>query len=453
MNPWWRRNPSRPLGTGARRPPAWRARVTLGLLLLGAFAAGAGVQRPAGPYGRQPVVLVGLELGASEATIACDGAMRLWRRGSGLRGSELERGTRLHLAPAPRPADRAGPGAGAGGARRPGISVTDERRGPLGVFAEDLILEPITPGTLLQVGGRPYRGEMVVRLGASGKLTIINAVRIEDYLRGVVPAELGRGVGVPTAALEAQAIAARSYALFYLGRHADLGFDLIAGPADQVYEGAAGETPAADAALEATRGVVATYAGRAIRANYSSTCGGKTAASGSVWPGEDFPYLLPVADRAGGEDLCSASPHHRWTETWPAEAFQADVLDQLKRELPAAAAANPTRIKRLEIKGRTPSGRVAALAIHTDRGTHVVRGDRIRWVLRRPDGRPLRSTMFGKLKRSSVGGRTFYSITGAGYGHGVGLCQFGAIELGRRGASAAQILAHYYRDCELARWW
>jgi len=438
--------------TGALRARARLTCLALGLFGLSALPCGAAGQHPAGPYGRQPVILVGLELGASEASITCDGVIRLWRRGSGLRGSELERGARLSLAPAVLPADRPQV-ASAGRTPRLGISVKGERRGPLGVFAEDLILEPLTPGKLLQVGGRSYRGEVVVRLGSSGKLTIINAVRIEDYLRGVVPAELGRGPSVPSAALQAQAIAARSYALFYLGRHADRGFDLIAGPADQVYEGVAGETPAADAALEVTRGMVATYAGRPIRANYSSTCGGRTASSGAIWPGEDYPYLVSVADRSSREDLCRASPHYRWTESWPAEVFQEQVLANLKRELPAAATANPTRIKRLEIKGRTPSGRVATLAIRTDRGTFVVHGDRTRWVLRRPDGRPLRSTQFGKLKRSSKGGRTVYTISGAGYGHGVGLCQFGAMELARRGASASQILAHYYRGIDLVRWW
>jgi len=442
-------------GTGAARPGAGRAGLLLGVLSLSVILApvSAAARGTAPIDGRQPVILVGLEQGAVQASVACDGAMRVWRRDSGLHGSELAAGTSLDLAPAPLPCERSGQAGGAGVGRRLGISVKDRRGGLLGVFPEDLILEPLTPGEFLRVGGRPFRGEIVVGLTAAGTLTIINAVRIEDYLRGVVPAELGKGNGVPAAALQAQAIAARSYTLFYLGRHADRGFDLVAGPIDQVYEGVAGETQAADAALETTRGVVATYEGRPIRANYSSTCGGKTAVAGAIWPGDDFPYLVSVADRAGREDFCSASPYHRWTETWPADSFYEQILANLKRELPDAAAASPTRIKRLQIKGRTSSGRVEALAIHTDRGVFKVWGDRIRWILRRPDGQPLRSTLFGKLKRRKEGGRTVYSIDGAGYGHGAGLCQFGAMGMARRGASAPQILAHYYRGVSLVRWW
>jgi stage II sporulation protein D len=431
---------------------AWLALAVTGLL--GASGpAGAGARDPARPAQREPVVMIGLAIDAARATIACDGAMRLWRRGSGLRGSELDPGTRLDIAPAPLPGELGNRTSGATRAGQRGLRVSDERRGLLGVFSEDLILEPLMPGELLRVDDQSFRGEVVVRLAASGKLTIINAVRIEEYLRGVVPAELGRGIDVPAAALEAQAIAARSYTLFYLGRRADQGFDLVAGPADQVYEGAAGETAAADAAVETTRGLVATHGGRPIRANYSSTCGGKTATSGAIWPGEDFPYLTSVTDRVGGEDLCSGSPYHRWTESWPAGAFQEQLLANLRRELPEAAAADPGQIRRLEIRGRTPSGRVEALAIHTDRGVFTVRGDRIRWVLRRANGQPLRSTLFGKLKRRSEGGRKLYILEGAGYGHGAGLCQFGAMGMARRGASAAEILAHYYRDTALVRWW
>jgi stage II sporulation protein D len=333
------------------------------------------------------------------------------------------------------------------------VRLADERRGPLGLFAEDLVFESVSPDAFLQVNGRAYRGEIIVQPRATGGLNVINAVHIEAYLRGVVPAELGRGAGVPDAALQAQAIAARSYTLYYLGRHAAEGFDLVDGPADQVYEGVAIETPGADAALRVTRGVVATHAGRPIRANYSSTCGGRTAASGSAWPGEDFPYLRSVRDQARGEDLCAASPHYRWTEEWPAESFEKRLLANLCQELPAAQAAGPTKIKRLEIRDRTPSGRVGALAVHTDRGCFVVRGNRIRWVLQRADGQPLRSTILGKLERRSEGGHSRYVLHGSGYGHGVGLCQYGAMGLARRGASAGQILAHYYRGTTLTRWW
>ena len=110
------------------------------------------------------------------------------------------------------------------------------------------------------------------------------------------------------------------------------------------------------------------------------------------------------------------------------------------------------RLRDLSIASRTRSGRVAELKIATDGGSFRVRGDRIRWVLRRPDGSPLRSTLFDRPEWTGGDG-CMVILKGRGYGHGVGLCQFGAMEMGRRGASVAAILRHYYRDIDLARWW
>jgi stage II sporulation protein D len=213
-----------------------------------------------------------------------------------------------------------------------------------------------------------------------------------------------------------------------------------------------GETAAGTRAVESTRGVLALYRGRPIRANYSSTCGGITESSERAWPGEAFPYLRSVRDRRHGEDLCAWSPYHRWTETWDCDELKQTILRHLSQEIPEAAAHPPTRIDGIKIGQRSPSGRVKALEIRTDTGTYQVRGDRIRWLLRRSGGGLLRSTRFGKLHKEKRSGCQMM-LEGSGYGHGVGMCQTGAITLARQGLSASQILRHYYRSIKLGKWW
>jgi stage II sporulation protein D len=279
-------------------------------------------------------------------------------------------------------------------------------------------------------------------------------VRMEDYLRGVVPLEMGSGASVPWSALEAQAIAARCYALFCLDRHEDeYRCDLLAGPEDQVYGGIAAETPEANQAVSNTRGIVAVSGGRPIRANYCSTCGGRTEANHRVWEAQaPLPYLRSIRDDSFGGCLCADSPYHRWEERWGCEELNASVLKHLPTEVPEARGVRLGRVRDLQVVERSPSGRAAVLRVVTEGGSFEVRGDRIRWVVRRADGGPLRSTYFDRFRR--IGGKDCtIGLKGAGYGHGVGMCQFGAREMGRQGSSAAEILGHYYHGIALVRWW
>ena len=420
------------------RGAAW---VAAGLVICAAL----GVHADTPP---EPVLRIGLLKDVRQAIISSDGPIRVWRRGTGLRGSTLPAGVRLRVAATQMSHASWAASEGAGTSPNSGVVVSIVRQGRLGVFAEELILKPLSPNKPIRVEGKTYRGEVLVRAAGPQILTIINALGIEDYLRGVVPPEVGRSPDIPLATLQAQAIAARSYSLYYLGRHEDEGFDLMASPVDQVYGGMEVENEQADRAIHATRGVVATYHGKPIRANYCSTCGGRTEASARVWPGQIFPYLRGIRDRdGGGEDLCASSPHHHWEASWDAAQFEVSILKHLGEELPEARGVS--EVRSMNVLSRTPSKRVDVLEICTDVGDFRIKGDRARWVLRRADGKPLRSTLFGKLRRE--GDRMI--LEGAGYGHGVGLCQVGAIEMGRRGRSAAQILKHYYYGIKLKKWW
>jgi stage II sporulation protein D len=389
---------------------------------------------PAAPG--EPVVRVGVRVEVGEARVACAGSVRVWRAGTGLAGSTFGPGVAFRLLPV-----------------RPGLALLAAGGDTLGRFGEALVFEPLTAEAPLMVDSLPYRGEVTVRAENAVTLTVVNTLRVDDYLRGVLPLEMGASERTPPAALQAQAIAARSYTLFYFGRRADHGCDLFGSTDDQVYGGIRAETVSGTRAVLETRGMVAVHRGRAIRANYCSTCGGTTESSRDAWRGEDYPYLRRVRDRDGPDGpLCAASAAFRWTVSWPWPRLEAIVLAHLPEEVPEARAVALGRLEDLRIAQRSPSGRVQVLEVRTTAGNFRVRGDRIRRVVRAPDDRPLRSTLWGRFRRTGEDGGTIV-LEGGGFGHGVGMCQYGALELGRRGTSAAGILRHYYRGIDLARWW
>ena len=158
---------------------------------------------------------------------------------------------------------------------------------------ERAIVSPAVPAELLQADATPYRGLLEVRPAEEGRLTVVNVVNLEDYLCGVVPNELSPEAFPQIEALKAQAVAARTYALAHLGDYSSKGYDVCATPACQVYRGQGSEHPLTDRAVEETRGVVATWRGRPIRAYYTSTCGGHTEEGRAIFD-DDAPYLRGV---------------------------------------------------------------------------------------------------------------------------------------------------------------
>ncbi len=156
-----------------------------------------------------------------------------------------------------------------------------------------VFLVPETNEPAIELAAKSYRGVFEVHLNTGNRLTIIDILNLEDYLRGVVPNELSPSSFPQIEALKAQAIAARTYALKNLGQFD--GYDICATPACQVYEGASSETAMSDRAVEETAGEVAVYNGELINALYTSTCGGSTEAADKIFEGRGEPYLVPVA--------------------------------------------------------------------------------------------------------------------------------------------------------------
>lgn len=279
--------------------------------------------------------------------------------------------------------------------------------------------ELVPEGEPFAFDGHHYRGS--VRLSAvDGSVEVVNVISIEDYLRGVVPSEMA--ASWPMEALKAQAVAARSYTMTSLDRSAR--YDLCATEDCQVYRGVEAEHPRTDSAIAATAGVVVTYDGRTARTYYHADSGGTVASSSEVW-GTWSPYLLVR------QDARSSSPHRSWAVRLDGAALGASL---------STAGLAVGEVVSLRVVGLSESGRVDELEVVGSTGSRVVRGTRLTNLAR---SWGLKSMAF-----RVQGGLT---VTGDGWGHGVGMSQYGARALANSGYDFGQILAFYYPNTGLTR--
>jgi stage II sporulation protein D len=303
----------------------------------------------------------------------------------------------------------------------------------------------------MTVNGVRYRGQLTV-VPHGDTLAVINQVPLEEYLRSVVAVEMGQRIARDSSALQAQAVAARSYAVIRMGGGSrDRGFDVYSSVLDQAYRGMDVENSAATAAVERTRGLVLFHDGRVADAVYSSTCGGSTAEPAEVWRNPGAPYLQRVSDRIGDSDryYCDIAPRFRWIQEMSHAELDANLAQYLARYA-AVPAGGPGRARQLFIADTTPSGRVGTLMVETDRGSFALRGNDIRFVMRTSGGAILNSTYFSVESKQADGGLAGGVVfRGRGYGHGIGMCQWGAIGRARAGQSFRTILATYYPGTSL----
>jgi stage II sporulation protein D len=300
------------------------------------------------------------------------------------------------------------------------------------------------------VNGKPYRGRAEVLRDRTG-LTVVNRLPMESYLLGVVSAEMGRRSSSEQAALRAQAVVSRTYAFRNLRRWRAEGFDLYATVSDQAYGGVRAETPEGRAAVSETRGRILTYDGAPIEAFYYSTCGGRTADGLEVFRGASKPYLRSAADVAPhGTAYCSISPRYHWREEWSGSSLRAVLARYLPN--PSRLSRNLDQLADIRVTRRTGSGRVDELVVSAGGSELRVNGQsNIRQVLRTPGGDLLRSTAF-TLVVSGAGSNVSHLVAeGSGAGHGVGLCQWGAVGRARAGQGHEEILAAYYPGTRLER--
>ena len=297
------------------------------------------------------------------------------------------------------------------------------------------------------LGKACYPGSILFR-NTNGKLDAINSVDVEDYLRGVVPYEIGKLDSSRIEALKAQAVAARTYAYKHFNSRESVGFDVYADTKDQVYKGLESATPLTDAAVKATAGVVMTYGGDFIIAYYHSTCGGITETL-ATWNRADLPYLKSVPDRRpNGKPWCDESSYTTWERRFAdkkiVKLFKANA-SEAKATFSSANGADFKKIKSIKIKDKLKSGRIMTLRVETDKGHFDVLTDRTRWLFKKA-GTILPSSFFTVKKEGKE-----WVLTGTGFGHGVGMCQMGVRARAQAGQSYQEILSHYYQGITLEK--
>ncbi len=297
----------------------------------------------------------------------------------------------------------------------------------LGLDVEELRVTPRRQEALIYAGSKLYRGSLEVKWRAGG-LVVVNTLDLEEYLYGVVPKE------TPTrwqmAALRAQAIVARTYALYKRSRQADRDYDVAAQYVrDQHYEGFGAEHPRATQAVNDTQGLVLTCQGELIPAYYHAESAGYTENSEHVWS-SPHPCL-----RAVKAQMHPASPYLQWSTALPLAEIRAALAK-------SGYAVGP--IRRLEPVKHSPTGRITLLKISHKSGETVMRGTDFRLAL---GPEVIRSTRFTVRVRD---GRAFF--TGQGWGHGVGLCQWCSQGMAEQGYDYEAILTHYYQGARVSHY-
>ena len=287
-----------------------------------------------------------------------------------------------------------------------------------------------------------FPGEILVR-AKGNQLSAINTVDIEDYLKGVIPYEIGKLDAERFSALESQAIAARTYAYKHFGSRESLGFDIFADTKDQVYKGLAGATALTDSAVKKTRGIVMTYEGEFIVAYYHSTCGGVTETM-ETWGKESLPYLKSKSDlQEDGTPWCNESSYFSWERIFEDKELN-ELIKKNATEL-KTKIKNFNKIESISILDTLKSGRILTLEVQTDKGLFQVKGDKVRWLFKK--AKTILPSSFFRIGHDN--GK--WIIRGKGFGHGVGMCQMGVRARAKAGESFEKILRHYYPGITLER--
>ena len=283
-----------------------------------------------------------------------------------------------------------------------------------------------------------------IKVSAKGNsLTAVNTVDVEQYLRGVIPYEIGKLDSSRFSALEAQAVAARTYAYKHFGSREAAGFDIYADTKDQVYKGLTSATALTDKAVRSTAGIVMMYNGEFIIAYYHSTCGGETETL-ATWGREDLPYRQSKPDlRPDGTPWCSESSYSQWERKF-SEKETVALFKQNAKEV-KSKITNFSEVRSISILDTLPSGRILTLEIDTDKGIFQVMGDKVRWLFKK-NGSILPSSFF-RIGYDEGG----WVIRGKGFGHGVGMCQMGVRARAAAGQDFATILTHYYPGITLEK--
>ncbi len=307
------------------------------------------------------------------------------------------------------------------------------------ISAQRIILR--ADGANITVNGDEYRGEIVLVCG-NGGITVVNRVDLESYVKGVVGTEMSPDW--PGEALKAQAGAARTFSLYTKneGKHQGDGYNICAGTHCQVYGGTKDESSSVTRAVDDTRGEIITYDGKPIYAAFHTDSGGRTAASREVWGGE-LKYLISVEDPSG-------APNRHWQVTMTAEQMAAKLkaagkdVGTLKK-----ISLSPLNLKKAGSGDRYASGRPARIVFTGSKRSVTINGTQARSIF------GLKSALFDfepgrKGNDLKINSGQKIKIDGFGFGHGIGLSQWGAKSMSAK-KDYKSILHHYYNGVTITK--
>ena len=275
----------------------------------------------------------------------------------------------------------------------------------------------------LNIRGTLYRGKIYIKKTNRG-LDVINYVDLEDYLKGVVPKEIYSFW--PFAAIKAQAIAARSYAVNEILRRKNKEYDLKADTYSQVYGGQSGETWRTSRAVDKTSGEVLEYKGRLLACYFHACCGGSTQNALRLWNEGSAPL------RGVKCGMCRKSPHYKWQVQISANK----ILAAMRKK-----GFSITKIDNIKIGPRDKSGRIEYIRVKSSGKWYKIKTEDLRALLGRS---VLKSSNF-QVKKYPL----FYIFKGQGWGHGVGMCQWGAFYLSLKRWKTEKILNKYYPGAKI----
>jgi stage II sporulation protein D len=283
---------------------------------------------------------------------------------------------------------------------------------------DKLFIKSSDPHAII-IDGRMFRGNTQLIKKDDSHLLVVNHIELEDYIKGVIYNEASHYW--PMEALKAQAIVCRTYALYQMQENSQKDYDVTSDVYSQVYGGRVSERYRTNKAVEDTEGVIITYQGRPFPAYYHATCGGYTEDASVLWNID----ISPLKGVACG--FCKDSPHFNWHYVLSIDWFKARLAD---------AGYRINSLKDIVIESRDKSGRVTNLKISTDEKDIEIPAKDFRNIV---GPNIIRSTNFtvAILNHDIV-------FEGIGWGHGAGLCQWGAYFMAKAGYKYDEILKHYY---------
>jgi stage II sporulation protein D len=293
-------------------------------------------------------------------------------------------------------------------------------------YQPEQIINPVAIESLespIIIDNERYRGSIEIH-NILGKIQVINILQINEYLYSVVPGEIISTWEME--ALKAQAVAARTYTYHHLVSNKKAIYDLDNSSNFQVYKGIAVEKESTNRAVDETSGKIALYFGKPIIAFFHSTCGGKTMDDKFVWNGEGQEYLKSVIC-----PYCKESPYFNWEE----KITLYEIKDYLGKKYKGIGQITGVSFQRKE-------DRVVSTVVHHKNGIVKLTGNELRLLF--PE-KKIKSLFFTakKVKDGLI-------LTGHGWGHGVGMCQWGAKGMAEKGADYKSILRYYYKGISIS---